>query len=1177
MKKIFTLLAVFFFLNIATSISQNYIEIGSGTVDDCTMPLNAKYWKNAWTSMIFNASELEGAKTITKIAIYSTIDFSQWSYEYTFENQKIYMNHTSDDVWADTYIYEYPESNDYTLVYDGELPYLYQWLEIDITDFDYNGTDNLVIHWENRNNETLTSGLFMGTEVTDEVIKTKGNDIGLSEEAGALPDPLVRPNIRIYYESGDAPATPLNPAPANATELNSIFSELTFDLGTNTTKYDLYLGTAEDNMTKVANDVAATEGSYTYTPATELSSLTNYYWQVIAKNETSQTEGPVWQFKTEQLVKSFPFTEGFENSTALVLVENWYNHDNQWGRSGGDLNPNNPHQGEWCASIGSHSSPAILMTPKIRLTQNNVIKFWWADADAISGSKIQGYDTTFFEISIDDQKSWITLDTLTTEEQMTEYVEIVKNLSTYNGKDAHFRWRDETVGWVFESRGALLDDIEISGSNAPGVMFIETDSLNFGNIALNGTASFDLQIANYGTSTLQIDSVTVSAPFYCSFTGTLQPQQVSATTIEFNPTEEGSFMETLKYHISGTYSGPDTVVVLGTAVSGLDYFYESFDTDSGLEWTKITSATDEFTDITIIESSWEAYSPPNCVKMIALNDSISPLMLITPGLTAFDKNKLKFYAYKYDDRDLDLIVGLMGDRNNPETFVPIDSIALEDEYQQYTIEFPADNILPFVGFKHGGNHTYSSLRLDDVEWGPDTLSVPNPAEAVYPLHQATDIDFDPVLDWTSGGGNPIGYMLSFGSDNPPTNMMDSIDLEDATSWEVNRKLTWGTTYYWQVIPYNDQGIAEECPVWSFTIMEDPTITEFPYNQDFDQVEQNSGTSLPLGWRSQTAVSYNFWDLAQSATLARSPLNCMWILFTFPGTDQDAWIYTPPVRMEAGNAYDVGIWYSTMVDPALGEIFDERMEIRYGISPYDTSMMTTPIYDNDYITNIEYEQAIGTIQPEEDGDYYIGIHAYSLPNKGALMVDDFSIEIGAATVPGVASIEYPADEETNVALNPTLQWSKGEGSVTDYKLNLGTDNPPTNLFSAESLGNIEEYEITDALEANTTYYWQIIPSNSVGDAIDCPVWSFTTGDGTSIDEMLDAEISIYPNPSNGTFIINYGKIEVKEIRIYDICGKLFFQRGVIERGAISIADCEKGVYMVKILTKVGEVTKRVVVK
>jgi hypothetical protein len=27
----------------------------------------------------------------------------------------------------------------------------------------------------------------------------------------------------------------------------------------------------------------------------------------------------------------------------------------------------------------------------------------------------------------------------------------------------------------------------------------------------------------------------------------------------------------------------------------------------------------------------------------------------------------------------------------------------------------------------------------------------------------------------------------------------------------------GTTYYWQVIPYNNEMSAGQCPVWSFTV------------------------------------------------------------------------------------------------------------------------------------------------------------------------------------------------------------------------------------------------------------------------------------------------------------------------------------------------------------------------
>jgi hypothetical protein len=106
------------------------------------------------------------------------------------------------------------------------------------------------------------------------------------------------------------------------------------------------------------------------------------------------------------------------------------------------------------------------------------------------------------------------------------------------------------------------------------------------------------------------------------------------------------------------------------------------------------------------------------------------------------------------------------------------------------------------------------------------------------------------------------------------------------------------------------------------------------------------------------------------------------------------------------------------------------------------------------------------------------------------------------VPLAATLVSPTDGAQAVIETPTLQWANGGQFPDGYKLNMGTDNPPTNLYDEEDLGNVTSYDITTPLGFQTTYYWQIVPYNFVGDAVNCPVWSFTTnsnqnygGDGT----------------------------------------------------------------------------------
>jgi len=84
------------------------------------------------------------------------------------------------------------------------------------------------------------------------------------------------------------------------------------------------------------------------------------------------------------------------------------------------------------------------------------------------------------------------------------------------------------------------------------------------------------------------------------------------------------------------------------------------------------------------------------------------------------------------------------------------------------------------------------------------------------------------------------YYLWFGTENPPS----SIEMALPTTAHVytpEQYLEYGTTYYWRVVPHNSFGNALDCPVWSFTTKDDPTIYAFPWAENFD------GTFNPTGW------------------------------------------------------------------------------------------------------------------------------------------------------------------------------------------------------------------------------------------------------------------------------------------------------------------------------------------
>ncbi len=192
-----------------------------------------------------------------------------------------------------------------------------------------------------------------------------------------------------------------------------------------------------------------------------------------------------------------------------------------------------------------------------------------------------------------------------------------------------------------------------------------------------------------------------------------------------------------------------------------------------------------------------------------------------------------------------------------------------------------------------------------VVYEPDPT--PNPAVLVSPANGGTDIDINTTLNWLAGGGTaPTGYDINFGTDNPPTNIENNTDLGLVTTYTPGAPLSYSTTYYWEIIPYNGAGSATGTTVWSFTTMDDPTISTFPWLEDFESLV----TFPPQNWMrygglladptvlvTSSEWFYDDWRNIIVGTDNSARCNIF-------GTTRDGWLMTPPIDLGTGTNYQL---------------------------------------------------------------------------------------------------------------------------------------------------------------------------------------------------------------------------------------------------------------------------------
>ncbi|MDZ4121862.1 MAG: hypothetical protein U1C33_05540, partial [Candidatus Cloacimonadaceae bacterium] len=103
-------------------------------------------------------------------------------------------------------------------------------------------------------------------------------------------------------------------------------------------------------------------------------------------------------------------------------------------------------------------------------------------------------------------------------------------------------------------------------------------------------------------------------------------------------------------------------------------------------------------------------------------------------------------------------------------------------------------------------------------WSFTTEQSPYPTQAVLVSPAIGNaINTGGSLSWSAGlGAIPTGYRISLGTDYPPTNLLNALDLGNVTTCNPAGLMP-NTTYYWQVQAYNSLGDAPPAYIWSFTV------------------------------------------------------------------------------------------------------------------------------------------------------------------------------------------------------------------------------------------------------------------------------------------------------------------------------------------------------------------------
>nr|MDK2850233.1 large repetitive protein [Candidatus Cloacimonadota bacterium] len=354
--------------------------------------------------------------------------------------------------------------------------------------------------------------------------------------------------------------------------------------------------------------------------------------------------------------------------------------------------------------------------------------------------------------------------------------------------------------------------------------------------------------------------------------------------------------------------------------------------------------------------------------------------------------------------------------------------------------------------------TLSQLR-SNITFNMSALQITDPPSAanlIYPGNGVTILGNSVTLQWSAGGGLPTGYKLYFDTVNPPAFLAD---LGNETSYDA-ADLTASTTYYWQVVPYNDHGDAIDAPVWSFN-----TLAEGQLAESFEE------SVPPVGWVSLGSTS--------------------WTRSTANSTHGSASAY------KYGSTTDQYILSTPMLDISAGDMmsFDLRVtDASVALElVYSTDRDNWILLDESYVDTASTWQSFTVDLSDAAGGHYIGFRT-SLGNA-AFYLDAVTGPGILPQAPGVPMPLAPADGAVGVTEYTTFNWGPSQlgGIPTGYNLYLDTVDGST-LFASNVM---PPYTLETPLNYLTTYYWTIEAINDIGTSDFPGVRSFTTRDNPAI--------------------------------------------------------------------------------
>ncbi|WP_339889028.1 fibronectin type III domain-containing protein [uncultured Flavobacterium sp.] len=1080
MKKITLLiLALFTLLQVNAQLwtINSCSNLGSTTYGPMYSQLTAN--SNNRTAVIYPSSQLTTLNGQVLNSMYFQRNTTTGSMAGT-PNFKIYLKEVTATDWGATAIDWVAETTGATLVYDSNPALAVGssagWKSFPFaTNFTYSGTQNLAVFFE-YSNATASSTISWNYEYTSPCSNTSNSNTTKysNNTTGTLSASLAstdyrRPLIGFdFVVSCNAPNS-LVTSNLGTTSVDVAWTENAIQPQNG---YEYYYSTSNTAPLPATVPTGTTATGITTASLTSLTPATTYYMWV--RGNCGAADKSIWAGPisfTTLCVNVAAFVENFDTSPTgtgnLPVCWSKAGTSNNVYTNTGSLAPMSPANRLYMNITATTTAFAIM--PPVSNLQANTHRL-----------KFKTYCTTANKI--------MSVGYFTTPGDATTYVELepFQMPSTVVANTQEFTVIPTTVPagvtqLVFNlvagaSTTAYIDDVkwEVNSScvepSALTATMITNNSATLGWTNGGPETVWDIQ---YGLTGFSLGSGTMVNGV------TANPYVLSGLTAN----------SSYQFYVRGVCTGPTNSSWFGpflfkTQCDDVTQFSENFDsylTGSANPlpdcWAKAGSAVN---GVYIATGAVAPMSPSNRLYMYASGSATPPTesYAILPAVSNLQANthRLKFKGYAtIAGRFIE--IGYLTNPSDVSSFIQIQEVYLPSTVVANTQQFTVVPTGIPAGVKHlaiknpGFPSSTSTVYIDDVIWE----ALPSCVEPNF-LVSSMITNNTASIGWTEGAtatqweieyGTP-GYTQGTGMVVPaPTNPFTLTGLAANTTYD----------FYVRAVCSTSDSSTWTGPSRFKTQCDDVT----DYTESFDSFPTGSANPIADCWsRGGTGSAY----LTTGAVSPMSPANRLYMFASGTANPPtEAYAILPAVSNLQLNTHRLRFkGYATLANRVL--------QVGYLTDPSDVTtfvLLQDITLASTVIANTQEYVVVPTGIPA-------GVKHLALKNPGftassaSMYLDDFAWELLPVIAPSCT---------TNIVATPDAACGNFATSITwdvapltdGYKLTIGTTSGGIDVLNNVDVGNVTSYSFVGTF--NTTYYYKVVPFNSVGDATGCIEQNFTT--------------------------------------------------------------------------------------